>query len=290
MTSITVVFAESDRAAAEDVAKALEAAGYDLSPLSQESVLLAVISPESITDADLLAQIHEAQDMRVPVVLAATQPTMLPPTLGHLTRVDLTSKGHDQALQTAIEQATVAEKTPMAALKPASDTRQRNLRWGIGFGVFLVALFGFYTWAIIEFDIEAPAEEFQRAYTHSAATVNAFAQPFIPRTTAEAENFETTLESREISDELATVVVGTATQAAAEGGFTPIPTGQIVAPVEQSIVRQTATGGAIIRATQTTLAEDAYFDAIPGTATQAAAEAEALLQEQFATGTAAASE
>jgi hypothetical protein len=286
MTPITVVFAERDRTTAEAVARVLEDAQYTLAPLAADGVLLAVISPEGIQDADLLAQVEAAQDQRARVVLAQTAPVLLPPTLDHLTPVDLAGHGRGQALRAAISAATGAAGVPMRAL--TANKRQQNLRWGLGVGVFLLVLFGFYTWAIAVFDIEAPTEDFERAYTRSAATVNAFAQPFIPRSTDEAINFETTLESREISDELATVVVGTATQAAADGGFTPIPTGQIVAPDELSVVRQTATGGAIIRTTETAQANDTDFDAMAATATQAAQEANALLQDQFATATAAA--
>jgi hypothetical protein len=276
---IAIAYAAPDKALAERLASDLTAAGYPLGEITGQGVLIAVISPEGILDKDLNNTIQSALRKGTRLVLVESAPTELPPTLVGRSVISM-ANGHSFERVQAVLEGTSAKK--------GLSLKARNRRIGIIFGVALLALFGVYTWMIAVFDIEAPVEDFQRAYTHSAATVGMFAQPFVPRTTEEALNFETTLESREVSDELATVIVQTVTQAATIGGYTPIPTGLIIAPAELSVVRQTATGGAIIRATETAQAENDDFDAIAATATQAAVDADAQLQEQLLTVTAAA--
>jgi hypothetical protein len=278
MTTFTIAYSDTDEAVARKLAGALADADVALGEIETGGMLLAVVSPLAVKDPDFNNTIARAVAIGADVVLLETTPTDLPEPLKDFTRISMDGN-------LSIEQL----------LSIAADKRQdglsltaRNLRQGVGIGLGLLALFGFYTWAIVVFDIEAPAEEFERAYTRSAATVNAFAQPFIPQSTEQAEAFEITLQSRQISDELATVVVGTATQAAADGGFTPMPTGMIVAPVELSEVRQTATGGAILRATQTAGADELEFESIAATATQAAIEANAELEAGVLTVTAGA--
>ncbi len=277
MTSITIAYVASGRVIAEQIAADLERNGYKLGELKQAAVLVAVASSVALADDAYQADLASAHQAGARVVWVATEPVTPPPPI-------------EQAAIVAWEgPSSLAEvRQVVAAHHPRSRAvvDRRNLRWGLLIGGGLVALFVFYTWAIVAFDIEAPADEFEQAYTRSAATVGAFAQPFLPQSTAEAENFEVTLQSRQVSDELATVIVQTATQAASEGGFVPLPTGMIIAPQELSIVRQTATGGAIIRATQTARAEDAAFESIAATATQAAATANAQLEAQQLTRTA----
>ena len=114
-------------------------------------------------------------------------------------------------------------------------------------------------------------------------TINAFAQEYMPRSTEQAENFEVTLEG--VGSDLATLVVQTATQAATEGGFTPQPTGLVIEN-ELSEVRQTATGDALLRQRQTEQS-DLSDENIAATATSAAATANAELDAQNLTVTAA---
>ncbi|MEO0562722.1 MAG: hypothetical protein AAF125_11455 [Chloroflexota bacterium] len=270
MNTLSIAYAPADERTAHRLAKDLTDSGYEIGTIAAGTVMVALMSPSAVTDAELLREIEAARSAGATVILLETATTDLPEALADLQPVSMTRGYRFAVARGAVEAAFAGE--PM----PTSVIDNRNRRWGLAIGTGLAALFLVYTWAIVAFDIEAPIEEFEAAYTRSAATVNAFAQPFVPQSTEQAENFESTLESREISDELATVIVATATQAAADGGFTPIPTGMIVLPTELSIVRQTATGGAIIRATGTANASDAGFEAIAATATQAAIDAEAL--------------
>jgi len=278
MTRFTIAYATPDEAAAQRLAAALDEAGHELGEVAPGGVLVAVVSPGTADDPDLKAAVDNARALGASIVVAQLAPADLPL---HFNGVPVVTVPGGKPTGRVVSALTKLDTS-------GQSLGARNLRWGIGIGLGLLVLFGFYTWAIAVFDIEAPAEDFERARTRIAATVNAIAQPFIPQSTEQAEAFETTLQSREISDELATVVIGTATQAAADGGFTPMPTGMIVLPNELSEVRQTATGSAIIRATQAAAGEDAEFEAIAATATQAAAEANADLETQLMTVTAAA--
>ena len=270
MTPITVVYAPQDKVVAEQIANDIEQAGYTFGSITANSTVVGVITADGITHDDLLTTLQQSLEAGARVILLKLAPVSLPDWLSDTIQIEAYAGYRFKQLQ--------------AALGAPRTLASRNRRWGIGLGIGLIILFGIYTWAIVVFDIEAPVEEFQRAYTHSAATVGAFAQPFVPRTTEEAENFETTLESRLISDELATVIVQTATRAGEIGGYTPVPTGLIIAPAELSVVRQTATGGAILRATETAAASNAEFESIAATATQAAIDAEALLTATPAAG------
>lgn len=272
MTAITITYAPSDQTLAERLAADFDKLGYTLTDLQLADVLVAVISRNGLTDSDLNATITEALDRSVHIVLASADNASVPKLIDHLPSVDFSADYKLNSLKAAIDSAAASEKPPLRVQTPT--IQRRNRRNGIVLGVSLLLLFGVYTFLIARFDIEAPQEDFDRANTRIAATVNMIAQDFIPRSTEEAESFPLTLESRLVSDELATVVVATATQVAVDGGFTPIPTGLIVVTEPISEVRMTATGGAIIRATQTAAASDEEFEAIAATATQAAIDAE----------------
>lgn len=273
-TSLTLVYSPQEESLARSLAASLQSSGYTFSTLDTADALLVVLSADALTDASVLNTVKEAQRLGVPAVAVSKAPLTLPAELSHLKPIVLKQGGVIVPVLDALRQLP-ARNRDVQVLK---RNNQRLLLW---FGVGMVLLFGFYTWAIAVFDIEAPVEDFERAYTRSAATVGAFAQPFVPQTTEQAENFEITLESRQISAELATVIVQTATQAHLDGGFTPIPTGFIIMTEELSVVRQTATGGAIIRATATAQGEDAQFEALAATATQAAVDANATLSVEI---------
>jgi hypothetical protein len=275
---ITVAYAAVDKDTALRLANDLQAAGYTLAAPSPEGMLVAVISPAALDDNDLRTTLLSALSGQVPLVVVETEPTTLSDLIEHVEPVSFHDGYSFKRVQDAIQKA----RTP-----DDMSRGRRNLRFGIGFGVAILLLFVGYTFAIAIFDIEAPVEEFQELYTRDAATINAFAQAVMPRSTEQAANFELTLAG--INRDLSTVVVATATEAAARGGFTPQPTGQIIQTEELSEVRQTATGGAMLRGTQTAQADLSQAD-IAATATQAAAEAEAELREQQLTVTAAAGE
>ncbi len=267
MSKITIAYAAADEALAQRLARDLQANDYDLVPLSARATLIAVVS--ATQDSELTATIEQARALGSKMIVIQAAPGAQSP-VGDASIVDM-SMGYDLS---ALEKVLGA------------DVRARNLRFGLWFGGGIFVLFLLYTVAIVMFDVEAPAEEFQRLYTRDAATVNAFAQEYIPRSTGQAAQFEATLENFPNRD-LATVVVATATQAAADGGFTPIPTGQVIAEPELSEVRQTATGGAVLRGTQTAQAS-LSDEEIGATATSAAATANAELADQQLTVTAAA--
>jgi hypothetical protein len=155
----------------------------------------------------------------------------------------------------------------------------------VGIGLFIAVWLGISMWAIVAYDVEAPTADFIRLYTRDAATIQVMVQQFVPQSTEQALNFETTLES--INYELATAVVQTATQISRDGYYTPIVTGEVIGQAPMSIVRQTATGGAIVRASATAQGLDSEQAIIAATATQAAITANEELQNQLLTVTAA---
>ncbi len=287
---LTIVFADNDEDQAKALAQQLQDRGYTFAPLRPEGVLVAVVSPAGLKSMELRQMISEAFKLNSPVVLVETESSTLPQMARDLEPVRLTGSPNDvDKVIAAIEQAanepdTLESSTPKDAPQPAPEnTRNPNLRFGLIVGGGILLLFGLYTIAIALFDIEAPQEEFQELYTRDAMTINAFAQEYMPRSTEQAENFEVTLES--VGSDLATLVVQTATQAATEGGFTPQPTGLVIEN-ELSEVRQTATGDALLRQRQTEQS-DLSDENIAATATSAAATANAELDAQNLTVTAA---
>lgn len=275
--NITVAYGPADTNAAARLAEALQAHGYTLSPMQPGGFLLAVISPDGLADPDLLRTINAAQGQQIPVILVETQPTSLPDALASLRPIPMHDGTPTPDVLNTVDTATNA---------PAK--RAQNLRAGLIVGAGIIVLFVLYTVAIVVFDIEAPQDDFERAYTRDAAIIGGIAGTFVPVSTDEAANFEITLESNQISAELATVVVGTATQAAVIGGVTPIPPAMMTFQPELSEVRQLATQGAIERAAQTAAASDAEQESIAATATQAAIDAAEQLNQQMMTVTAAA--
>ncbi|MEM6285415.1 MAG: hypothetical protein AAF787_24710 [Chloroflexota bacterium] len=287
MKTLTIAYAPPDEKIARRLAEDLQQNAFTFAEIGKNTVLVAVISPDGIKDADLQATIASALDAGANIVLIETKPTPLPAMIDHITPISLHSGYKLRAVLHEVERvADDNAPSPMVVLTPA--LRRRNLRFGLIFGGSIFVLFALYTVAIALFDIEAPIEDFERLYTRDAATINAFAQEYIPVSSEQAANFQTTVEG--INRELATIVVATATQAAAEGGFTPQPTGQIIITEELSEVRQLATSGALERGLETAAAERGEQDDIAATATQAAATANAALEAQNQTVTAAAQE
>lgn len=274
MTTITIVYAADDRVLAERLAGDFEANGFTFGDVAAADVVVGVVSRDGLTDPSLNETLTAALDSGRHIVLATDGEVTLPTLFDHLQTVTFTNKDYRfNTLKTAVEALAASDAPPLKVQTP--NVQARNRRAGIVAGVGLFALFLAYTFLIARFDIEAPQEDFDRANTRIAATVNMIAQPFIPRSTEEAEAFPQTLEARNVSDELATVLAATATQVGIDGGaFTPIPTGLIVVTEPISEVRMTATGGAIIRATQTAAVSDEEFERIAATATQAAIDAE----------------
>lgn len=285
--NLTIVYADTDQQPALQLAEALQERGYVFTPLTPNNVLIAVISPGGLQSMELRQMLDEAFRMNSGVVLAETQASTLPEMIRNADPVRLSGNTAQdvKAIIDAIKRAKDPEEPDAAPLVPSSErTTNPNGRLGILIGLGILGLFGLYTVAIALFDIEAPQEEFEELYTRDAMTINAFAQEYIPLNTEQAESFEITLEG--VNDELATLVVATATQAATEGGFTPIATGLVIES-SQSEARQTATGQALQGQRQTDQA-DISQDEIALTATSAAATANAELNSLNQTVTAAA--
>lgn len=270
--TITLAYDPADEPAALVLAQALEDRGFTFEQPNRSSVLVAQVSADGVANPTLKTALDGAISRQQPLVLVADTPLDLPPQLAQVTP----TPSDPEAVAGAIRRAA------------RSGINARNRRLGLVVGIGIFTLFLVYLWAIIVFDIEAPQEDFERAYTHVAATVGMIAQPFIPVSTEQAEAFESTLSGWQVSDELATVIVGTATEAAAQGGFTPMPTGLIIAPSPMSEVRQLATESAIERTTATVGAQDDEQEVLAATATQSALDAAETLSVEQLTVTAAA--
>ncbi|MFZ4816877.1 MAG: hypothetical protein ACOYL5_20240 [Phototrophicaceae bacterium] len=274
VNSVTLAYSPVDEAAALALAQALQNRGVTFGALQADGVLLALTSPAALQDADWRKLTQTALEKNIPIVLAELNPTTLPAHLTAMTRIPAGSvEGVFNALSSA--QSGVSA-TPRSGF---------NRRWGIGIGLFLVIWLGISMWAIVAYDIEAPTADFIRLYTRDAATIQVMVQQFVPQSTEQALHFETTLES--INYELATAVVQTATQISRDGYYTPIVTGEVIGQAPMSVVRQTATGGAIVRASATAQGLDSEQAIIAATATQAAITANEELQNQLLTVTAA---
>ncbi|MEL6272969.1 MAG: hypothetical protein AAFR22_24400, partial [Chloroflexota bacterium] len=176
MMKLTLTYAAADERTALRLAKDLEKNGYTFGDIGSDTVLIAVMSPDAVADNDVEKTLNTAIYMGAHIILVETAPTELPAKLQNLKPI---SFDNDYRLRDVIDaiHAAGGEK-PMVVLTPA--LRRRNLRFGLIFGGGILLLFALYTVAIAIFDIEAPIEDFERLYTRDAATINSFAQEYIP--------------------------------------------------------------------------------------------------------------
>ena len=290
--SVAITYAPQGEEYAKRLAQDLERLGYTLSDIDAHTIVIALLTEDAPTTPDWVAVVNQALQQPTQLIFLVHKGMELPPEWATASSIQLAAmRGYEYVLLDLQERLGYMSNPPVETPHTHDDSpikRQRaNARLGWGVALVAVILFGLYISAIVFFDIESPQEEFELLYTRDAATINYMAQTFVPRTTEDAQLFEQRLSEGVFGENMATIVVATATQIARDGGFTPIPEGLNIAPTPISEVRQLATDTALATLE---LTEQAQQEAIriEQTATAAAVEAQATLDNQLLTVTAVA--
>ena len=288
---IAIVYAPHGETLAKKLANDLEHLGYTLSDIDSKTVVIALLMEDAPTHTDWLEVVNQALAHPARLIFLVHGRVELLPTWKTASAIQMASmRGYEYVLLDLQEQLAFMSNPPTET--DDTDYRQvtpkrSNARLGWAVGLIAVVLFGLYILAIVFYDIESPQAEFELLYTRDAATINYRAQTFIPRTTEDAELFEQRLADGVFGENMATIVVATATQIARDGGFTPIPEGLNIAPTPISEVRQLATDSALATLAITEQEQQAVIDIVQ-TATASALEGQATLESQLLTVTAAA--
>lgn len=288
---IAIVYAPHGETLAKKLANDLEHLGYTLSDIDSKTVVIALLTEDAPTHPDWLDVVNPALAHPARLIFLVQDGVEMLPTWQTASSIQLASmRGYEYILMDLQERLAFMSNPPTET----DDTNYRqvtpkrsNARLGWAVGLIAVVLFVLYILAIVFYDIESPQAEFELLYTRDAATINYMAQTFVPRTTEDAELFEQRLADGVFGENMATIVVATATQIARDGGFTPIPEGLNIAPTPISEVRQLATDSALATLAITEQAQQSVTDIVQ-TATASALEGQATLESQLLTVTAAA--
>jgi hypothetical protein len=167
----------------------------------RDNVLVAVLSPAALADASVEAAIYDALDAGqhiIPVLAGAVE---LPKHINHFAPLNFSENDDFAPLRgrlEAIQSGTVGR--PPKVLTPRA--RQANRRTGVWMVALVLVMFVVSVWAIITFDIESPADEYERVDTEAALTRDYLIEPtmafygtLLPRSTPDAENFAPTVEA-----------------------------------------------------------------------------------------------
>ena len=200
----------ADAALANRIREDLQAGGYAVgdAPGGHDDALIAVISPASNADRQVQSALNNALDRNIPVVPVLAAPAELPKVIEHLEALDFTQNYDGSALR---ERLTPHKRLPLKVLTPAA--RKNNRRIGLWLALLAILWFVIGLYAVGVLHIQAPLKEFNTVDTMVAVTIQSYLSTNIPRSTADAANFPSTVQAapsaqRPLLIETATAMVG----------------------------------------------------------------------------------
>ncbi len=206
---ITLAHSDADAALAKRLASDLSAVRLK----KDETVLVALISPASVGDADVLRQIDAAQAQHQIIVPVLAQDAALPQKIAHLRPVDFRGGAYPfESLKDRV----------MGLNAAAPDLKKRNQRAGLVVGLIALFIFGVGLYAVGVLGIHAPQEEFDMVETARMDQRNTLIaptlEPLIPVGQFAISQFEITVTY--VPTRLREYLVQTVT-ATAQGTFIP---------------------------------------------------------------------
>jgi hypothetical protein len=206
---ITLAYADADAALARRLANDLSAVRLK----KDETVLVALISPAGVSDADVLRQIDMAAAQRQTIVPVLAQDAALPPQIAHLRTIDFRGGTYPiEALKNRV----------MGLNAAAPDLKKRNQRAGLVIGLIALFIFGVGLYSVGVLGIHAPQEEFDEVETARMDQRNTLIaptlEPLIPVGQFAISQFEITVTY--VPTRLREYLVQTVT-ATAQGTFIP---------------------------------------------------------------------
>ena len=154
----------------------------------EQAVLIVLLSPNSVTDSEVLNAVEHALSQDTLIVLVLLQKCTVPDMLRRYKHIDLTDGYDSQKFMYRVRRALVEHRTKWA-----------NRRLLIGLLLIVIFVFSVAVWSISTGIIAFPKDEFatenalqqQMIETYTYPTLN----PLMPRTTEDALAFPRTVEA-----------------------------------------------------------------------------------------------
>jgi hypothetical protein len=218
-----IAYAPEDAALANRLKVDLENAGHKVNgelPRESGHLLVAVLSPTAWSNTAVQGAVIRALDSSQHIVPVLTGNATLPKLIEHLTPVNF-SNGEDFArLYEEVDRLTAhGAPLPMRVLTPT--VRRANRR--IGFWLAAMVIFWFIVGVILVgvYKIQAPAAEYDNIATEVQATIDAYVEHNLPRSTEDAANFPLTLQAAPTAQR--PLLIATTTAMAGGSAATPTP-------------------------------------------------------------------
>lgn len=196
---LNITYAQTDAHTAGQIQADLTEANLRL----DNSVLIALLTPESIKDTSVLSAINQSKQdghIIVPVIL---RQTTLPDNLQAAKSLDFTQSYDKKKLIQFVKQADISKE------RQAKNRQYLYIVGGIVLLMFIISLAAISSGIVV-----FPEDEYATENALRDAQINTIVAPQIevlrPRTTEDALNFAMTLEAVE-NDELLPFIIGTAT-------------------------------------------------------------------------------
>lgn len=227
---LKLLYTPADAALAARLERDLRGAGYDFD--GGTPVVIPLLSPAALKDRAFNDAINAALDggQHITPVIAAPIDA-IPHVLDHLPAADMREGYALDALKANVDAALSPDaRLPMRVLTPSR--RQANRSAGLFVALLALIMFGVGLYGIGVLGIQRPQEEYDNIDTEVALTRNPLVAPvlatyaqFLPRSSEEAANYESTL--RAVPTVYRPLVMVTATayaENAARPQVTPRPT------------------------------------------------------------------
>ncbi|MBL8162199.1 MAG: toll/interleukin-1 receptor domain-containing protein [Anaerolineae bacterium] len=205
---ITITHASADAELAARLSADLSKHG-ETSSSAEGKLLIAILSPEGSSDADVQAAIIRALDNGQHIIPVVARPVPLPKLIDHLTPIDFTTAYDVQSVVTRIKEHTApGAASPLKVRTP--KVKAANQRYG--YWLTILALIWF-TLAVLMIGIgglRAPVEEYNTIETQVAATIAIIIRENLPRSTEDALNFPATVQAAPTAQRPALIATATA--------------------------------------------------------------------------------
>ena len=196
---INITYAPNDAHTAEQIQKDLSAANLRL----DHDMLIVLVTPDSVSDDTVEHAIVTAQAEGHVIIPLILRKATLPASISQLPALKQLSGYRKQPLMQFIQQADLGE-----------ETRAGNRRLLLFVGAAALSMFIISLGAIGSGFVAFPEDEYATENAIREQQINTIVAPQIeglrPRTTQDAENFQTTLEAVS-NEDLLPFIIGTAT-------------------------------------------------------------------------------
>jgi hypothetical protein len=205
---ITITHASADADLAARLSADLRKQGQ-IQSVEEQTLLIAILSPEAIANADVQNTIISALDNGQHIIPVIARPAPLPKLIDHLRPIDFTSTYDPAAVLTRVqEHMAPGAAAPLKVRTP--KVKAANQRYG--YWLTILALIWF-TLAVVMIGIgglRAPVEEYNTIETQVAATIAIIIRENLPRTTEDALNFPVTVQAAPTVQRPALIATATA--------------------------------------------------------------------------------